>query len=305
MTCGARIVPDATTWRCACGGLFDLDDEPDAAISARVAALSMGEGRTPVVPVEIAGRSVRAKLEFLSPTLSFKDRGAVWLIAAAVELGASRVVADSSGNAGTAVAAYAARAGLGCDVFVPASASPAKLIQMEAHSAIIHRVEGARERAADAVHAAIDEQGAFYASHVWNPLFYEGTKQVVLELDPPPDVLVVPVGNGTLVLGAAQARREGMRIIGVRANAGSLAQGIDIAEPPRWPQISAIVERFVSVTDDEIVAAQHELARQGLFVEPTGAVAAAALTQLDLDGDANVVIPLTGAGAKAAMQPGA
>ena len=264
---------------------------------ARVGALSMGEGRTPVVPVKIDGRTARAKLEFLSPTLSFKDRGAVWLIAAAVELGASRVVADSSGNAGTAIAAYAARAGLPCDVFVPAAASPAKLAQMEAHGAVIHRVEGVREQAAIAAHVAVDDLGAFYASHVWNPLFYEGTKEVVLELDPLPDLLVLPVGNGTLVLGAARARREGMRIIGVRAHAGTVAAGIDIAEPPRWAQVSSAVERFVVVTDDEIVAARRQLAHQGLFVEPTGAVAAAALAHIETDLD--IVIPLTGASTKA------
>jgi threonine synthase len=263
----------------------------------------MGEGRTPVVAVDIGGRSVRAKLEFLSPTLSFKDRGAVWLIAAAVELRASRVVVDSSGNAGTAVAAYAARAGLRCDVFVPAAASPTKLVQMEAHGAVIHRVDGVRQRAAAAAHAAIDELGAFYASHVWNPLFYEGTKQIVLELDPRPDALVLPVGNGTLVLGAAQVRTEGLRIIGVRAHAGSVAHGIDIAQPPRWPQVSAAVERFVSVTDDEIISAQRELARQGLYVEPTAAVAAAAVARVD--GDLDIVIPLTGAGANAATSRGA
>jgi threonine synthase len=258
----------------------------------------MGEGHTPEVPVEIDGRTVRAKLELLSPTLSFKDRGAVWLMAAAVELGASRVVADSSGNAGTAVAAYAARAGLPCDVFVPASASPAKLAQMEAHGTTIHRVQGVRSQAALAAHEAVAELGAFYASHVWNPLFYEGTKQVVLELDPLPEVLVLPVGNGTLVLGAARVRREGMRIIGVRAGAGTVAEGIDIADPPRWSQVAAVVEHFITVTDDEITAAQRALAHQGLFVEPTAAVPAAALAQVERDVD--VVIPLTGAGAKSA-----
>src|SRR5947207_3294528 len=74
--------------------------------------ISMGEGNTPLVPVTCGGRPVLAKLEYASPTLSFKDRGAAIVIAAAVDRGERTVVADSSGNAGTAFAAYAARAGL-------------------------------------------------------------------------------------------------------------------------------------------------------------------------------------------------
>jgi threonine synthase len=71
-------------------------------------AVSLGEGRTPLVP--LTGH-VSAKLDFLMPTRSFKDRGAVMLAELARRLSPERVVADSSGNAGTAVAAYCARAG--------------------------------------------------------------------------------------------------------------------------------------------------------------------------------------------------
>jgi threonine synthase len=90
-----------------------------------------------------------------------------------------------------------------------------------------------------------------------------------------------------------------MRIVGVRATPGTVAEGIDIAEPPRRTEVAAVVDQWITVTDEEIVAAQTELARQGLFVEPTGAVAAAAVGHLrDVDPAADVVIPLTGAGLK-------
>lgn len=265
----------------------------------RARQLSMGEGGTPVIDIVLGERRLRAKVEYLAPTLSFKDRGAVWLIAAAVELGAGRVVADSSGNAGTAVAAYAARAGLACEVYAPASTAPGKLAQIAAHGADLRAIDGTRADVAAAAIEAVERSGAFYASHVWNPLFFQGTRGIVDELDPVPDVLVLPVGNGTLVLGAALARRDGMRIVGVRATPGTVAEGIDIAEPPRRTEVAAVVDQWITVTDEEILAAQTELARQGLFVEPTGAVAAAAVGHLrDVDPAADVVIPLTGAGLK-------
>jgi threonine synthase len=88
----------------------------------------------------------------------------------------ARVVADSSGNAGTAVAAYCARAGLDCAVYVPEATSPKKLEQIRAHGARLEVVPGDREAAARAARAAADEPDVFYASHVYNPHFPHGTK---------------------------------------------------------------------------------------------------------------------------------
>ena len=87
---------------------------------------------------------VHLKLEFLSPTLSFKDRGAVVLASLAARLGVRQAVVDSSGNAATAAAAYFARAGIDCRVFVPAATSPAKLAQIRAHGADVTVVAGSR-----------------------------------------------------------------------------------------------------------------------------------------------------------------
>ncbi|MEY2436344.1 MAG: threonine synthase, partial [Acidimicrobiaceae bacterium] len=83
-------------------------------------------------------------------------------------------------------------------------------------------------------------------------------------------------------------------------NEGTVAEGIAIAAPPRGSQILAAVREtrgdVVTVTDEEVLAAQDALARQGLYVEPTAAVPAAAVRQVD-DG-ATVAIPLSGAGLK-------
>jgi threonine synthase len=296
----------------------------------------MGEGGTPVVGVNLSGRTVTAKLELASPTLSFKDRGAVLVVASAVAAGASRVVADSSGNAGTAIAAYAARAGLPCEVYVSDAASPSKLAQMQAHGAEVKLVPGTREDVAAAAIDAVERTGAFYASHVWNPWFFEGTKAYVHELHAQlggtlPDVLVLPVGNGTLLLGAwrglcelrdagrldfvphlvgvqaaacapiAAAFAAGASAVAAVANKGTVAEGIAIAAPARGGEVLAAVRAtdgdVLTVTDDEVLAARAELALQGLFVEPTAAAPAAVVAQLSAGG--SVAIPLSGAGLKA------
>lgn len=147
------------------------------------------------------------------PTLSFKDRGAVLLAELALRLSPHQVVADSSGNAGTAIAAYCARARLPCTVYVPDGTSAKKLEQIEAHGARVQVVDGNRDAAAAAARTAADAPGTFYASHVYNPYFLHGTKTYVHELWEDmggrlPEVIVVPVGNGTLLLGAALAVAE-------------------------------------------------------------------------------------------------
>ncbi|MEU4501260.1 threonine synthase [Streptomyces sp. NPDC024089] len=227
---GTRADTTALTWCCpACRGPWDLEFEAAAALSlnsltGRVNSLwryeevlplsspttTLGEGRTPLV--QVTG-TVSAKLDFLMPTLSFKDRGAVMLAELARRLSPERVVADSSGNAGTAVAAYCARASLPCTVYVPEGTSPKKTEQIRAHGAHLEIVPGDREATAAAARAAADVPGTFYASHVFNPYFLHGTKTYVYELWEDlggrlPDAIAVPVGNGTLLLGAALATAE-------------------------------------------------------------------------------------------------
>ncbi|MFF5918363.1 threonine synthase [Streptomyces flavochromogenes] len=307
--------------------------------------VTLGEGRTPLVPLEEGEQgSVSAKLDFLMPTLSFKDRGAVMLAAHALRLARNgslrRVVADSSGNAGTAIAAYGARAGLDGLVYVPKGTSPKKLEQIRAHGARVVEVPGDREATARAARAAADEPGTFYASHVYNPYFLHGTKTYVYELWEElggrlPDTIVVPVGNGTLLLGAALAldelHRHGLTdnhpaLVAVQAEAVSplaaafhagaeelgeavpvrptLAEGIAIPAPPRAHQILRAVRAtggtFLTVSEDQIRTAQLELSRRGLFVESTG-VACWAAVRAAAPRPGLTVVPLCGAGAKTGL----
>ncbi|WP_234310405.1 MULTISPECIES: threonine synthase [unclassified Streptomyces] len=233
---GTRSAITALTWCCpVCRGPWDLDFTPARGVAANAlagradslwrykeflpldtSAISLGEGRTPLVPLT---DTVSAKLDFLMPTLSFKDRGAVMLGELARRLGPDRVVADSSGNAGTSFAAYCARAGLPCTVYVPEGTSAKKTEQIRAHGARLVTVPGGREATARAARAAADEPGAFYASHVFNPYFLHGTKTYAYELWEDlggrlPEALAVPVGNGTLLLGVALAVAE-LRALGL------------------------------------------------------------------------------------------
>ncbi|MDA8286495.1 MAG: pyridoxal-phosphate dependent enzyme [Actinomycetota bacterium] len=342
--CGQAYPVPATVWRCECGGLLDLRGpvaaDPVAAGApwsmwryaptlpplAAAPAVTMGEGLTPLVA---AGDGCWWKLDFVNPTLSFKDRGAAVVMAAAAGTGVRRVVADSSGNAGTAVAAYAARAGMAAEVWVPGGTSAKKIAAMEAHGATVRVAAGDREAAAEAARARADEPGWFYASHVYQPLFVAGVKTVAFELweqlgRRAPEVVVVPAGNGTLVLGAtagfAELAAAGRitavpRVVAVQAAAcaplagldptgPTVAEGIAIARSPRQAEIVAALDRcggrVVTVEDRAILEARADLARRGVWVEPTAAAAWAAYRQR-LGGSRSpaTVVVLCGAGLKA------
>ncbi|WP_338672720.1 pyridoxal-phosphate dependent enzyme [Streptomyces sp. SCSIO 30461] len=358
--CGVHCPVETAAWCCPeCRGPWDLAFAPSpvplASLPSRVnslwryeealplpaaparATVSLGEGRTPLVPLTDA---ITAKLDFLMPTLSFKDRGAVLLAELARRLKPHRVIADSSGNAGTSIAAYCARAGLDCTVFVPAGTSPKKLEQIGAHGARTELVPGDREASARAARAVADEEGVFYASHVFNPYFLHGTKTYVYEIWEEfggrlPEALVLPVGNGTLLLGAALAIGElhahGLitrkpALLGVQAAAvaplavafregaddvlapaattRTLAEGIAIPHPPRARQILTAVRAtggtFLTVTEDQLRTAQLDLAARGLYVESTAAACWAAARSHGLDGR-TAVLPLCGAGLKSGL----
>ena len=161
----------------------------------------MGEGFTPLEEIELDGHRVLLKIDYLFPTGSYKDRGATVLISKVKELGIRKVVEDSSGNAGSAIAAYCAKAGIECEIYVPQATSPEKLVQIQAYGATLKRVEGSREKTAEVAMGAASK--FYYASHCWNPFFLHGTKTFAFEIweqmdGKVPDVLILPVGHGTL-----------------------------------------------------------------------------------------------------------
>ncbi len=366
--CGRTHDLASLLWRCPCGGLLDvapfetrfllpriwnrqptlwryLEALPFSHRSNTWQTITLGEGFTPLVRLDSDTPHILLKVDYMMPTLSFKDRGAAVLVACAKELGVSRMIADSSGNAGTAIAAYAARAGIACEVYVPASASAKKLRQIAAHGAAVHAIPGSREETAAAAIAAVEREQVFYASHVYHPFFFQGTKTYAYELweqlggADTPDVLVLPVGNGTLLLGAfygfqdllrarlierlprilavqaegcaplAQAFARGDAVAAPVVNTGTEAEGIAIAAPARSRQILAAVREtgglIITVPDAAIEAARAHLAQRGFYVEPTAAAPYAGLVEYmnsnPLAGSSHerVVVPLCGAGLKA------
>lgn len=306
--------------------------------------ISFGEGMTPLVPLEIDDVQVQVKLDFLFPTGSYKDRGSTVMISYAKALGVDRVVQDSSGNAGASVACYCAKAGIGCEIFVPAGTSAAKLQQIAAYGAKLCVIEGSREDTSQAAQEAANS--TFYASHVWNPFFLHGTKTFAFEVCEQlgwqtPDAVIVPVGNGTLVLGAylgfTDLQRAGVidrmpKIVGVQAancaplveayrqqapgpasvgTSPTLAEGIAIAQPARGEQILDAVRStkgcLIAVSEDAIAASCSDMARRGLLIEPTSAVAVAGVKQYlqSLASDEELIVTLlTGHGLKAADKIG-
>ena len=212
-------------WRCTCTHPLDFADPPRPdpyAPDARTglwafapffpveSRVTLGEGYTPLT--DAPDRDAQFKLEYVLPTGSFKDRGATLTLSRALDAGAERVVEDSSGNAGAAVATYAARAGVDCEIYVPASAKASKLRAIERAGADVVRVEGSRQAVTDACVEAVEAGAGWYASHAWNPAFFAGTATFAYELAHQrdwdvPDAVVLPVGHGTLFLGAYRGFR--------------------------------------------------------------------------------------------------
>ena len=307
--------------------------------------VTMGEGQTPLAALPSVGEAmggvrVVAKLEFMNPTGSFKDRGAATMLSVAMEHGVRAVVEDSSGNAGASVSAYAARAGIDAHVFAPESAPEAKMGQIRVYEANTHPTPGPREASTE---AAVDFQrrhGMVYASHNLSPYFVEGTKtfgyEVATQMESVPDHIVIPVGNGSLLIGAWKAYQElivqgavdrmpklhaiqaeavmpiASEIMGTDWTPGAttIAGGIAVGSPPRLRQaLRAIRESSgtsVAVTDASITRWQKLLAAQeGIFAEPTSAAAFAGLELMAERGLVSsgeiVLVPVTGFGLKDAL----
>jgi threonine synthase len=307
--------------------------------------ITMGEGLTPLVSLRWDGVPVRFKLEWFSPTGSFKDRGASVMVSILRGQGVTRLLEDSSGNGGAAIAAYAAAGGIAAKILVPASTPQDKTVQMRCYGAEVELIPGTRQDTSDA--AARLAATMFYAGHNWQPFFLQGTKTLAYELWEDlkfnaPDNVIIPTGAGSNIIGcdigfgellgrgeiarlprlfAAQPENCAPLHAGFQAGSDDLApvevfptiaDGASIAKPVRAREVLAALRRSggstVAVSEAEIEKALLELGRIGLYVEPTSALAAAALTKLLERGvvqpTETTVVVLTGAGLKATRRIG-
>lgn len=304
------------------------------------APVSMGEGCTPLLERRIEGARALLKCEWMMPTGSFKDRGTSVMLSILREQGVPAVLEDSSGNGGASVAAYAAAAGMAARILAPASTSPAKTVAMRAAGAEVRLVPGTRQDTADA--AVREAQEVFYASHNWQAFFLHGTKTLAYELwedlgFAAPDNIIMPCGAGSNVLGCEIGFGELLRAGEIRAmprlfaaqpaacapiaaaflDGGreaaaveprpTIAEGTAIARPVRGREVLGALRETrggaVMLAEEEIAAAALELARLGIYVEPTSAQALAAFRKLLAAGtigpEQTNVLVLTGSGLKA------
>lgn len=360
--CSETYPIDAEIWHCECGGIFEMTDLPAFDREAIVKddytlwryrhmlpfekeehIVSIGEGFTPMVETNIYGVPIQIKVEYMSPTGSYKDRGVSVMVSYLNSFERLRwIVEDSSGNAGASLAAYAARIGIKTRIFVPAGASGAKIEQISIYGAELHPIEGSRSAAAEAAHEAAEKD--YYASHIYNPLFITGLRtfayEVVEQLNwQAPDNIIFPVGHGTFLLGTYRGLQDMLaagvidhmpRLFAVQSRAcdpifqsfrrgfeeaqsvvpgRTIAEGIRIGHPARGRQVLEAIREsggtVLTVTDREVVRARRAMARLGLYIEPTSAVAVAGLRKLDkmLDSEDITVMPLTGSGLKAPVTP--
>src|SRR5271154_3597575 len=279
--------------------------------------VTMGEGCTPLVERSWDGTRALFKLEWFSPTGSFKDRGASVMVSVLRQQGVARLLEDSSGNGGAAIAAYAAAGGIDAKILVPAHTPNDKTVQMRSYGAEIELVPGTRQDTSDeAIRQAV---AIFYASHNWQAFFLQGTKTLAYELwedlgFKEPDNLIIPTGAGSNILGCDigfsellcrgeiasrprlfAAQPENCAPLDASFKAGSsdlvpvevrptIADGASIAKPVRAREVLAALRRSggatVTVSEVEIEEALLELGRIGLYAEPTSAIAAAAFTRV-------------------------
>lgn len=354
--CGAQADVTTRAPKCGCGGLWQLDFTPPAFDAGLIdkscwglfryrafmplldeswRQISLGEGMTPVVPFD---DDLMLKMDYFMPTLSFKDRGAAVLIAHCKAIGVESVVQDSSGNAGNSVAAYCAKAGIGCEIFVPEGTSPKKIDMIRAHGAAVNIVPGSRDHCADVCRAKVEREGKYYANHVYNPFFYEGTKTYIYEiyeqLGRIPQNIFVPLGNGTLFIGVikaleeflaagiiermpnvvalqsercapiAAAAEQGLTAPATVAVSPTLAEGIAIGVPMRGEEILGYIRKYnlkvMLAPEDQILEARSALAEKGVYCEHTTAANYAAyLRYCSLYGPTpDSIIPMCGAGLK-------
>jgi threonine synthase len=186
------------------------------------AVVTLGEGMTPLLPAPRLGAalgctSLLVKEEGLNPTGSFKARGQTVAVSRAVELGARALAIPSAGNAGGAMAAYAARAGVPAYVFMPRDVPTANIIECLLFGAHLHLVAGLISDCGALVRQGAAARGWFDLSTLREPYRQEGKKTMGYELAEQlgwalPDAILYPTGGGTGIVGMWKAFDEMERL---------------------------------------------------------------------------------------------
>jgi threonine synthase len=309
----------------------------------------LGEGDSPLLRLphlgsELGLSNLFVKEESTNPTGSFKARGIAAAISKAKELGIEKVIIPTAGNAGGAMAAYAARAGLKAHIFMPKDTPSANIEESRMAGAEVVLIDGLISEAAGMAGEKARAEGWFDLSTFKEPYRLEGKKIMGYELAEAfgwtlPDVIIYPTGGGTGLVGmwkafaelealgwlenakrpcmvAVQAEgcapvvkafKAGVSFCDFWINAHTIASGLRV--PKSFADRLILHDIYesqglaISVTDEAILEAQHQLGkREGIFAAPEGAATLAALKELLhqkwIQPDERVVLFNTGSGLK-------
>ncbi len=266
--------------------------------------VSLGEGWTPLLHATRLGERLELsklyiKDESQNPTQSFKARGMAAAVSMAKELGAKKLAAPSAGNAAGALAAYAARAGLECFIFMPRDTPRANVVECEQTGAHVTLMAGLITDCGAEVARRKDAEGWFDVSTLKEPYRIEGKKTLGYELAEQfdwslPDVIIYPTGGGTGLIGMwkafeelermgwigpkrprmvtvqaagcapiVRAFAEGKRFADEFPNAATVASGLRVPRAIGDFLILDVLRESggtaVAVTDDELIAATREI----------------------------------------------
>ncbi|WP_199614216.1 threonine synthase [Paenibacillus alkalitolerans] len=287
--------------------------------------ISLGEGWTPLIPLKdtkgiLPKGKVWVKREEQNPTGSFKSRGFSAAISVANEFGIRKVAVNSNGNAASALAAYAAYAGMEAYVFVPRDCPGLIVKECVDYGANTFLVDGYIHDAGRIVKEGENEQGWYNVGTLQEPGRVEGKKTMGLEIAEQlrwkmPDVIIYPTGGGSGIIGMwnafLQLKELGFihgklpRMVSVQEqgcqplvdaieNSGnfmpqngavnSCPTGMRVPNPPDGQLVVSILLESggtaVAVSSEEIVQAQRSLGKRGISASPEGAATWAALLRL-------------------------
>jgi threonine synthase len=300
--------------------------------------VSLGEGNTPLIFSEKLSKSLNSKVflkyEGTNPTGSFKDRGSTLEISFAKFLNVENVVVASTGNMGASLAAYSAKAGIKCKVFLPKNVSKVKIEQIKSYGAEIEFFGETYTEVFNYVEKIHDKKYFLTGDY---PIRCEGEKSVGFEIAEQlkfnsPDFIVSPVGNGTLIYSTWKAFKELKevklikklpRLIAVQAfgcnpivrawnkglekvepieKAKTLATAIACENPVYGNYaLKAIRESnglAVDVSDKEMKIAKGILGKEGIYAELSASASLAGIIKLKREIFGNVVCLITGHGFK-------
>ena len=314
-------------------------------LKASTVSFPLRVGATPLYPVPRLRQALGLERLWVkddtgSPSGSLKDRASAVAILKGRELGFETIATASTGNAAASLACLSASLGIRCRIFVPESAPAAKMVQLLVFGADVLPVQGTYDDAFQLCIEACREFGWYNRNTGYNPYMVEGKKTVSMEIveqlgSEPPDLVVVPVGDGCILSGVwkgfVDLKRIGLiarlpRLVAAQAQGSqaikqafegdgmirpvkpsTIADSISVSLPRNGimavQDLKASGGSAVAVSDAEMLEAMKLLGRtSGIFGEPAGVAALAALIKLrsrrEASSNERVVIMVTGTGLK-------